>query len=178
MVKGTKIRMIESLGLINNTEEIGEIVDVTENEFTFRFNLENEFTFAGTLSKNLFDKYFVVVEEECDEYIDIPVVTEEYIQNIMNNSNIVINTLHDKCTVVSAELPNGFVITESVTCTSHEDYDEEIGAELCLDKIEERLWELEEYRLQCELHELLSELDENEETMCDGCGECGACCEV
>ena len=50
------------------------------------------------------------------------------------------------------QLPNGFVLTESSACVDPANYDEKLGYEICIKKLTERVWELEGYLLQNELH--------------------------
>ena len=78
-------------------------------------------------------------------------VTQEQIINLLNKSNVEVQTAFGKCTIVSVQLPNGFVITESSACVDPANYNEEIGKAICLNKIEDKLWELEGYCLQKEL---------------------------
>ncbi len=75
-------------------------------------------------------------------------VTQEQINNLIAESDIKVSTVFDKVTVVSLKLPSGFVITESSGCVDPANYDESLGRELCLQRIENRLWELEGYALQ------------------------------
>ena len=79
-------------------------------------------------------------------------VTKERIDKILENTDFSVNTVFDKCTVVSAKLPNGFVITESAACVDPKNYDKEIGISICEERIKNKLWELEGYKLQCELY--------------------------
>ena len=44
------------------------------------------------------------------------VVTKEKIDLIVSQTKFDVTTVFDKCTVVTAKLPNGFVITESSAC--------------------------------------------------------------
>lgn len=50
--------------------------------------------------------------------------------------------------MVAARLRNGFILTESSACVDPANYDAELGKRLCLQHIENRLWELEGYALQ------------------------------
>ena len=43
---------------------------------------------------------------------------------------------------------NGFEIVESSACVSAENYDEELGAEICLGKIRDKVWMLLGFLLQ------------------------------
>ena len=74
-------------------------------------------------------------------------ITKEYIYDLLDGSDIIVDTVFDKCTVVSCKLPSGFVIVESSPCLDPKNYDEEIGYECCMDKIVDKLYELEGYLL-------------------------------
>ena len=65
-------------------------------------------------------------------------------------------TVFDKCTVVACKLQNGFVLVEYSACISPENHDPEIGERNCRDKIINKLWELEGYRLQTEVAKWLA----------------------
>lgn len=94
-------------------------------------------------------------EKNIDKVANVaPTVTSERINEIMNNSIINAYTVFDKCTVVSCQLPNGFVIVESSACVSPENYDEEMVIDICMEKITDKVWELEGYRLQEELYSI------------------------
>lgn len=80
-------------------------------------------------------------------------VTQDTINAIIDASKISITKIDPKTTVVIATLQNGFVILESSSCVDPDNYDENIGRDLCMEKIKEKLWELEGYRLQCKIHE-------------------------
>jgi hypothetical protein len=78
-------------------------------------------------------------------------VTVEEIKNLLLNAKVEVKTIFNKCTVVAVQLENGFIITESSACVDPANYDEQLGAEICLKRIENKLWELEGYALQKKL---------------------------
>lgn len=78
-------------------------------------------------------------------------VTQEQIDKLIVESDVEVNTIFEKCTTVTVKLKNGFVLTESSACVDKENYDMEIGKEICMERIKNKLWELEGYKLQCEL---------------------------
>ncbi|PDY46656.1 Gp49 family protein [Bacillus pseudomycoides] len=82
-------------------------------------------------------------------------VTQQDIDNILEKTQWTVEEFHGKCTVVVAKLPNGFILTESSACVDPADYDMDIGMECCKERIVNKIWELEEYRLQCELAKLV-----------------------
>lgn len=80
-------------------------------------------------------------------------VKEEDVIDLLNNAEIESETVFGKCTVVTAKLENGFVLTASSGSVDPENYDQEMGEDICLSEIEKKLWELEGYALQKRLHE-------------------------
>jgi hypothetical protein len=73
------------------------------------------------------------------------VITRTYVQRILDRSEFTYSTQFDKCTIVACKLPNGFIIVESASCIDPMDYDEELGKEICLQKIGDKVAELEGY---------------------------------
>lgn len=87
-------------------------------------------------------------------------ITQEHISGLLKAGKIVGSKFGLKTTVVQATLPNGFVITESSSCVDPANYNQDIGVDICMKRIEDRLWELEGYRLQCEKGPLTPEKPE------------------
>ena len=81
-------------------------------------------------------------------------ITKEHIDLIVSQTKFDVSTVFDKCTVVTAKLPNGFVITESSACVDPSNYDKEKGFEICKERIINKIWELEGYKLQDMLYEI------------------------
>ena len=71
-------------------------------------------------------------------------VTQQDIDNILEKTKWTVEEFHGKCTVV-------VILTESSSCANSADYDVNIGIECCKGRIINKIWELEGYRLQCEL---------------------------
>lgn len=80
-------------------------------------------------------------------------VTKPQIDELLEKSEIKVETVYDKVTVVSCKLPNGFVITEASGAVDPANYDKKIGTEICMTRIENKLWELEGYVLAKQLYE-------------------------
>lgn len=78
-------------------------------------------------------------------------VIQADIDNLIELSQVSVSRVFGKCTIVSVQLPNGFVLVESSACVNPMNYDEAMGISICMEKIKNRLWELEGYKLQCEL---------------------------
>ena len=75
-------------------------------------------------------------------------VTKEQINALLESAEISAETKFDKVTVVVCKLKNGFVIAEASGAVDPANYSEEIGKEVCMTRIENKLWELEGYCLQ------------------------------
>ena len=165
---GEKYTAVKKIWFLNE----GTIVEVTNvgNDGIVSFVFGDNNTNNGYMDSATFAEHFEkVVDNTMTEY---PIVTEELIREIMENSEFEINTVFDKCTVVSCRLPNGFVIVESSSCVSPENYNEEIGADICFDKIADKIFELEAYKLHDELYRY-NVMNQMEEQDCDcGCVEC------
>lgn len=79
-------------------------------------------------------------------------VTQDQINDIIGASEIKVYKFGEKTTCVHCVLPNGFVIVESSSCVDPANFDEIIGYEICMDRIANKIWELEGYKLQDQVH--------------------------
>lgn len=78
-------------------------------------------------------------------------ITQADIDKLIQESQVQVKTIFGKCTVVAVQLKNGFVIVESSACVDPMNYSEAQGMAICMERIKNKLWEMEGYRLQCEL---------------------------
>lgn len=79
-------------------------------------------------------------------------ITQEHINDILNETEFTVDEKYDKLTIVTAKLPNGFTIVESSGCVDPSNYDKELGITLCRKKIVDKIWYLEGYVLQTRLY--------------------------
>lgn len=75
-------------------------------------------------------------------------VTEDQIRNLIAESTINVHKIGEKTTLVHFTTPEGFVIIESSSCVDPKNFDEVIGYDICMNRIANKLWELEGYALQ------------------------------
>lgn len=76
-------------------------------------------------------------------------VTKEQVQEIMGKSEFeVIHKVFGKQCIVIALLPNGFTVVGESACVDPANYVESVGEEIAKKRIENRIWELEGYKLQ------------------------------
>lgn len=72
----------------------------------------------------------------------MPAVTRKEVREMIASSKVVVETIGVKTTVVHCTLPNGFEIVESSSCVRPEDYAENVGKAVCMEKISNKVWEL------------------------------------
>lgn len=162
---GDKMIVTKKVASFLDEGDIITIVDVADNGM-ISFAFGEGFMHKGIMNATECEEHF---EKFIEKKAEAPTITEEDIAEIMENSEFEICTVFGKCTIVSCKLPNGFVIAESSACVSPENYDEDMGAEICFDKIASKIWELEGYRLQQWLYE--------NECCCEECKDCTCDCE-
>lgn len=82
------------------------------------------------------------------------IVKKDKVDEILDNAEILVETKFGKVTVVIVKLENGFTFVEGTGCVDPENYSEEIGKEICLERIRNKIWMLEGYKLQCEVGDI------------------------
>ena len=78
----------------------------------------------------------------------ITVTPEEVAENM---KDVIVRTVVEfgkPCTYVTVRMKNGFTLRESTTCVDPKNYNEEIGKQVCLKCIENKVWYLLGYALQ------------------------------
>lgn len=73
-------------------------------------------------------------------------ISSEMVKNFIDSYEVI--ERGKKTTIVHAKLKNGFCITESSSCVDPANYDLEIGIQCCLERIENKIWELLGFLLQ------------------------------
>ena len=81
---------------------------------------------------------------------DKPSIGQEMVDDFIAHTEV--QTLGDKTTVVRAVLRNGFEIVESSSCVSKENYSVDLGTQICLKKIKDKIWFLLGFLLQTAVH--------------------------
>lgn len=94
--------------------------------------------------KNLILKYEVNMDKK-------NTVTQEQIDALVNEGTMTVLNLDSKTTMVKLDLKNGWTMVETSSCVDPKNYDAELGKSICIERIKNKLWELEGYRLQWKL---------------------------
>lgn len=169
--KGDKIQLLKPMGMFDNVGEVCEVVNVLDDG-TISFSFGNGLH-MGVMSDDEFGKYFKIY----DEPIKKPTknrVTSDMVDELIDNSEVIVDTLFDNCTMVALRLPNSFVIVETSACVDPDNYSEEIGFDICMERIRNKVYELEGYKLCNELHPDYVDDDDNYNG-CEGCSDWDCC---
>ena len=102
--------------------------------------------YASWSPKETFEKAYLPLSTNQDLKTDLPSISEAMVEDFIAETWT--TTLGDKTTVVRALLRNGFEIVEASSCVSAENYDEDMGREICLRKIKDKVWMLLGFLLQ------------------------------
>ena len=113
LTNGDKLIVTKKVAPFLDEGDIVEVTNVTDDGI-ISFAFGEGLVHMGVMNTAEFEGYFEKVEEKAK--VEIPDIDEEYIAEIMDNSEFEVHTVFDKCTIVSCRLPNGFVITEYSTC--------------------------------------------------------------
>lgn len=100
--------------------------------------------------KDVFEAAYLRVVVNPDLRTTAPSISQQMVDDFIRETEVI--TMGDKTTVVRAVLRNGFEIVESSSCVSVENYDEKMGAEICMDHIKNKVWMLLGFLLQTAVH--------------------------
>lgn len=89
---------------------------------------------------------FVDADNDTLDLTNENTITQQMVENFIVEYDVL--TVGEKTTVVHAKLANGFEIVESSSCVDPANYDEELGAKICLERIENQVWHLLGFALQ------------------------------
>ena len=95
--------------------------------------------------KETFDKSYMEVQENpnLESQVSIgPKMVDDFIKEVY------VETLGEKTTLVRAVLVNGFEIIEASACVDLKNYNVEIGTEVCMKKIKDKIWSYLGFLLQ------------------------------
>lgn len=96
--------------------------------------------------KEVFERAYLPIEVNTDLKPDQPSISQKMVDDFI--AEVHVTTLGEKTTVVRVVLVNGFEIVEASSCVSPENYSEEMGKEICLERIKGKVWMLLGFLLQ------------------------------
>ena len=170
IIKGDKVRVVKNAKWL--PMNIGDEF-IVESVYPDAIELSHDdgnVEYTYTVSDDIFDEYFEKAEDNFGWDID----DEDFahIAEILSKSKFCVTSMFGKCTVVACQLPNGFVIVESSSCVDPENYDEEIGTEICMNRIRDKVVELETYCDHYDTDVDYSNKNYNNSCSCEDCDTC------
>lgn len=99
--------------------------------------------------KEVFEKAYLLVDDNKDLPSGVSIGPEMVDDFIAATETY---TLGDRTTVVRCVLRNGFEIVESSSCVDPKNYSGEMGRNICMGKIKDKIWELLGFLLQTAWH--------------------------
>jgi hypothetical protein len=110
-----------------------EVIETTIRSFEMAFEPSSDYSFiAKQQAKALLINH------------SLPVDNNEMIEK----SQVKVVEAFGRCTMVAVQLPNGFIITESITSVDEASYNKETNTQICLERIKHKISELEAYKTQ------------------------------
>lgn len=100
--------------------------------------------------KDVFEKAYLPITVNPNLRSDAPSISQRMVDDFI--AAVDVQTMGEKTTVVRATLKNGFEIVEASSCVSKENYDEEMGRNICMKKIKDKVWMLLGFLLQTGVH--------------------------
>jgi len=143
---GTKLIKAEPMNLGDYNIFKGWQIPADENPLRDGYKVQYSDDYISWSPKEEFEKAYMVLSTNKALKTDAPSISQKMVDSFIRETNV--STLGDRCTVVRATLINGFEIVESSACVSVENYDEKMGAEICMEKIKDKVWMLLGFLLQ------------------------------
>ena len=183
VVKGAKYKAVEPFKGIVNVGDVCIVIEIKDDVVGFKLlNNDNEESYIESfyrMNVEAFNYHFEECSNNCVSK-NVDEVIANHVDKILDESEIIVDTIFDTCTIVAVCLPNGSVFTESCSCSDANEYDEDDGFKYCMNRIVNKVWEFEEYRLKMNAYicrvENASDFNCEDcdcDSFCHGCGSCG-----
>ena len=130
----------------------GKVVTLAENKVPCGYKVERGYKvryadgYESFSPQGVFESAYLPLEVNGKLKTEAPSISAEMVERFIEHHETV--TMGGKTTVVRAVLKIGFEIVESASCVSAENYDEELGEEICMERIRNKIWELLGFLLQ------------------------------
>ena len=163
--------MLKNDCFVGKKGDVFKVENVTDEYITVKREYGHK-TATVSFTRNFVDELFECVQKNETEYDDIVIEFDDLVNAIIENSDIVTNTVFDNCFVMSVKLPNGYVIVESHTFEDTDEYNEELAYDICISNVYEKVLELERYAT---MHQSNVEILYGGDADCDNCPDVDEC---
>lgn len=143
---GTKMIQAKAMTRGEYNQYRGWPIPADENPADEGYLVKYSDSYVSWSPKDVFEKAYLPMTVNEHLRTDKPSIGQQMVDDFIISAEV--QTMGEKCTVVRAVLRNGFEIVESSACVSKENYDEKLGAEICMKKIKDKVWFLLGFLLQ------------------------------
>lgn len=142
---GTKLIKAEAMSLGEYNKYRGWQIPKDEDPHKEGYLVQYSDDYCSWSPKEVFEKAYLRVDDNprLPSGVSIgPNMVDDFIKETH------VSTLGDRTTLVRCVLVNGFEIIESAACVDPMNYNEELGASICMKKIKDKIWYLLGFLLQ------------------------------
>lgn len=169
--------VLNKTGFIGNAGDVFDVVNVNDNGYVKLKNETENTSSEVVVSVDFVGEYFTYVAPKQNKHSNIDYDDIDYddiTDIILDHSDITMTTVFDTCVIVAVKLPNGIVLVES--CNITEDEDEEVGYDICISNIYDRIDVMRSHAIvyDSSIDMILDgSLDDNAD--CDSCDYADSC---
>jgi hypothetical protein len=147
MVEGKSLKIYQVKG---SPDSVMELLEITANGKVKVRDINNDEVIETTM------RAFEMAFEPSSDYSSIEkqqakalmISVPADINEMIEKSQVKVVKAFGRCTMVAVQLPNGFIITESITSVDEASYNKETNTQICLERIKHKISELEAYKTQ------------------------------
>lgn len=142
---GTKQIQAKPMNLGDYNKHKGWTVTADENPAKEGYLVKYSDSYESWSPKDVFENaYLPMGEGNCNK------ITQQMVDDFIAEFEVytLASSAGEKTTVVIAKLANGFIITESSSCVDPANYKQEVGRDICLERIRNKVWNLLGFLLQ------------------------------
>lgn len=149
---GCKLIEAEPMTRGDYSKNCGRILSSGENQADEGYLIKYPDGYVSWSPEEVFERAYLQVDDNETLPSGVSIgqkMVDEFI------SSVETSTMGEKTTVVRCVLRNGFELWETSTCVDPKNYNQEIGRQICMKRIENRIWELLGFLLQTAWHGIL-----------------------
>lgn len=142
---GFKLIKAEPMTRGDYNEYRGWTIPADENPLDEGYIVRYSDDYVSWSPKDVFEKSYMEVQENpnLESKVSVgPKMVDDFIKEVH------VSTLGEKTTLVRCVLVNGFEMIEASACVDPKNYSQEIGKEVCMKKIKDKIWSYLGFLLQ------------------------------
>lgn len=132
-------------GAIYPIDDLELLFDHEKEKAEIGYKVQYENGYVSWSPKNVFEKAYMKLDNNKELPSGVS-IDQKMVDEFISYTDT--STIGDRTTVVRCVLRNGFVIVESSSCVDPANYSQEMGEEICKEKIKDKIWELLGFMLQ------------------------------